>query len=83
MSNQSEILEQWGLTIIPSPTLEKELMVAITCLLNSNIPKLLQILYRLDVPEKKVVEAMNSKNKNEIAVKLARLILTRESVKIK
>lgn len=83
MSDKSKILDQWDLTIQPTPALEQELTLAIHHLLNSNIPKLLQILYRLDVQEKRVMEVMRIQDKQLIAIQLARVILERESRKKK
>lgn len=47
-------------------------------LLNTDLAKLLHILYRIDVEEKAVKEAMISDDQELIAERIARLILKRE-----
>ncbi|MEJ8804203.1 hypothetical protein [Pontibacter sp. H249] len=47
-------------------------------LLNTDLAKLLQILYRIDVEEKAVKEAMIADDQEMIAERIARLILKRE-----
>ncbi|WP_299824988.1 hypothetical protein [uncultured Pontibacter sp.] len=47
-------------------------------LLTSDLPKLLQILYRIDVDEKAVKEAMVADDSELISERIARLILKRE-----
>lgn len=47
-------------------------------LLNTDLPRLLQILYRIDVEEKAVKEAMVADDSELIAERIARLILKRE-----
>lgn len=47
-------------------------------LLNTDLPKLLQILYRIDVEERAVKEAMIADDAELIAERIARLILKRE-----
>jgi hypothetical protein len=63
------------------PTEKKELMEALrqalVYLLLNNLPKLWNILYRIDVNEKKVKALFNNNLPEEIAPKMAKLIYER------
>lgn len=62
--------------------LEQWLTERIVHYLLHDMEKLLHILYRIDVSEKKVKEAFAQNNPQQIAPQLARLILEREEQKI-
>lgn len=50
-------------------------------LLRTNLGQLLHILYRVDVEERKVKQAMQAASEEEVAANIARLIIERELLK--
>lgn len=62
--------------------LQRKLAVRIEFLINSDLEKLLQILYRIDVPQKSSDEAFNLGKINDISMMLAELIIKRQLQKI-
>ncbi len=72
------LFEVDNLPISNLESLHYKLSSVVLHLLNSDLPKLLQILYRIDVEEKSVKEAMIADDTELIAERIARLILKRE-----
>jgi hypothetical protein len=68
--------------IIDLTDLQAKLSEIIFGLLNGNFEKLLQILYRVDVSQKKFEEAMQLPNLTESALQIANLIIERELEKV-
>lgn len=62
--------------------LQRKLAVRIETLINSNLDKLLQILYRIDVPQKYSDQAFELGEIRQVSMKLADLIIRRQLEKI-
>lgn len=62
--------------------LQRKLAHRIEYLINSNLEKLLQILYRIDVPQKYSDEAFSLGEVKKVSMKLAELIIRRQLEKI-
>ena len=62
--------------------LQKKLAHRIEYLINADLEKLLQILYRIDVPQKYSDEAFNLGEIKKVSMKLAELIIRRQLEKI-
>ncbi len=62
--------------------LKKHLIRKITQLMDSDYEKLINILYRIDINEKKLNELFGSKNREHIPDRLADLIIERQLEKI-
>jgi len=62
--------------------LKKQLIPIINTLLNRDMNRLLNALYRIDVSEKKVKEILTVATPEEIAPGIADLIISRESQKV-
>jgi len=69
-------------TITDLTLLHQKLTSIILDLLTSNFERLLQILYRIDVSQPKVEQALQAVTHQEIAMQLADLVLEREVEKI-
>lgn len=52
-------------------------------LLNNEFERLLQLMYRIDVPETKFNQALGQANPNDIAPQIARLVIDRQLQKVK
>lgn len=80
-STTSRLQNLFEVENLPASNLESlhfKLSSVVLKLLNSDLPRLLQILYRIDVDEKAVKEAMIAEDTEIIAERIARLILKRE-----
>ncbi|GAB3199894.1 energy-converting hydrogenase A subunit M [Pontibacter aydingkolensis] len=77
-SRLQSIFEVDNLTVSNLEALRYKLSRAILHLLNNDFQKLLQILYRIDVDEQAVKEAMIADDTELIAERIAKLILKRE-----
>jgi hypothetical protein len=77
-SRLQNLFEVENLPVSNLESLHFKLASVVLHLLNSDLPKLLQILYRIDVEEKSVKEAMIADDTELIAERIARLILKRE-----
>ncbi len=64
-------------------TLQKKLSFLVAYLLERDMHRLLNAMYRLDVSEAKFHEAMQSNSKEEAAAQIADLIIEREMQKVK
>ena len=64
-------------------TLHKKLSILIAYLLENDMHRLLNAMYRLDVNEVKFHEAMQGESKQEVAIRVADLIIEREMQKVK
>ena len=62
--------------------LHKYLTIAIGSMLDKEFNKLLNLLYRVDIEESLVAEALHAENPSEVASELARLIIDREMKKV-
>lgn len=62
--------------------LERKLAARIQFLINSDVEKLLQILYRIDVPQQYSDEAFDLGDISKISMKLSELIIKRQLKKI-
>ncbi len=62
--------------------LKKHLTRKITELMDTNYEKLINILYRIDINEKKLNDLFGSKNREFIPARLAELIIERQLQKI-
>ncbi len=58
--------------------LEKEIQY----LLDHDFQKLIQILYRIDIPEEKAKEILNNTNPGQMSTSFAELIIARELLKV-
>lgn len=78
-----DIVKSWNLSghIHTEEELLKELAQKILTLWNDNPSKLMNTLYRLDVSEDKVKNALQSSKENSFAYELATLIINREKQK--
>jgi hypothetical protein len=61
--------------------LERQVARMVQYLLRHNLNQLLHILYRIDVEERKVKQAMLAASEEEVAENIARLIVERELLK--
>ncbi|RLD77115.1 MAG: hypothetical protein DRJ15_14135 [Bacteroidetes bacterium] len=61
----------------------QKLTILVLYLLDRDMPRLLNAMYRLDVNEQKFHEVMQSESKEEAASNIARLVLEREMQKVK
>ena len=78
-------LPETDINRLPSPEIDelhRYLSLAIRELLDTGFNKLLNALYRIDVSEKKVTEAIHLEAPDEIASKLATLVIERELQKV-
>jgi len=64
-------------------TLHKKLSLLVAFLLENDMHRLLNAMYRLDVSEQKFHNAMLSESKQEAAIHIADLIIEREMQKVK
>jgi hypothetical protein len=64
-------------------TLHKKLALLVAYLMENDMHRLLNAMYRLDVSEVKFHEAMHSLSKEEAAIRVADLIIEREMQKVK
>ena len=64
-------------------TLHKKLSILVAYLMENDMHRLLNAMYRLDVSEIKFHEAMQSMSREEAAIHLADLIIEREVQKVK
>lgn len=64
-------------------TLHKNLSILVAYLLENDMHRLLNAMYRLDVSESKFHQAMQSDSKGEAAFRIAGLIMDREMQKVK
>lgn len=82
----AEIARAWELPE-SAPAAEDELLRRLAArileLLDGDMGALMQILYRIDVPEARFNEAMAAASQQERAERLARLCIERERLKIK
>ena len=62
--------------------LHKYLTIAIGSMLDREFNKLLNLLYRVDIEESLVAEALHAENPSEVASELARLVIDREMKKV-
>ena len=60
------------------PKLEQAVAHAVLQLLQHDLNRLLNILYRVDVDERQVKQAMKAPTQDEVALQVARLIIKRE-----
>lgn len=60
------------------PQLEQAVAEAVSHLLQRDLNRLLNILYRIDVDERQVKQAMKAPTQDEVALLVARLIIKRE-----
>ena len=58
-----------------------ELVEAIRHLINNDFEKLIQLLYRMDVSEKRIKESLNINTESDAAVIIADLMIERQSQK--
>ena len=52
-------------------------------MLDKNVEKLLDILYRIDISQKKIDEIFDNLSKDEIAVQIADAVIQRQMLKVK
>jgi hypothetical protein len=64
-------------------TLHKKLAILVAYLMENDMHRLLNAMYRLDVSEIKFHEAMQSMSREEAALRIADLIIEREMQKVK
>jgi len=64
-------------------TLHKKLALLVAYLMENDMHRLLNAMYRLDVSEIKFHEAMQSMSREEAAMRIADLIIEREMQKVK
>lgn len=64
-------------------TLHKKLSILVAYLMEKDMHRLLNAMYRLDVSEIKFHEAMQSMSREEAALRIADLIIEREMQKVK
>lgn len=64
-------------------TLHKNLSLLVAYLMENDMHRLLNAMYRLDVSEIRFHEAMQSESKQEAAIRIADLIIEREMQKVK
>ncbi|WP_114781420.1 hypothetical protein [Botryobacter ruber] len=64
------------------PELEQQIASVVGNLLRTDLNKLLHILYRIDVDEHQVKIALTSASEEEVAFRIARLIIKRELQKV-
>lgn len=64
-------------------TLHEKLSLLVAYLLEKDMHRLLNAMYRLDVSEQKFHDAMLSESKQEAAIRIADLIIEREMQKVK
>lgn len=64
-------------------TFHKKLSILVAYLLENDMPRLLNAMYRLDVSEAKFHDAMLAESKEDIALGIADLIIEREMQKVK
>ena len=62
--------------------LHKYLTIAIGSMLDREFNKLLNLLYRVDIEESLVAEALRAEKPSEVASELARLVIDREMKKV-
>ena len=62
---------------------KKKLVSAVSMLINHDFAKLVQLLYRIDVSEKKLREALDENKDKDSAEIIAELIIERQLQKIK
>lgn len=80
-STTAQLQKLFDVDNLPTGNLEAlhyKLASVVRHLLHSDLPRLLQILYRIDVAEQQVKEAMVANDTDLIAERIARLILKRE-----
>jgi len=65
-----------------STEIHQYLTKAIEEMLNNDLNRLINTLYRIDVPEKKVMGALSKKNPEQIARSLATFVMERELEKV-
>ncbi|MCC9135555.1 hypothetical protein ACFSKU_13405 [Pontibacter silvestris] len=83
-STANHLQKVFGVKALPSKDLQKllrKLTIIVKHLLNTDLSRLLHILYRIDVEEQKVKEAMLADNEEAIAEGIAQLIIDREILK--
>ena len=84
--NQHLLLEEGELSIVhpmdADAELFRQLVPLIRRLLDRDLPRLLNALYRIDVPESKVNAVLHLAEPDKIAPMLARLVMDREYQKI-
>jgi hypothetical protein len=80
ISRNFEIQKTDGFTLDDARNL---LAVKIRELIDTNMEKLLSILYRIDVSQKKTDEIFDIESKDEIAIKLADAVIDRQLLKVK
>ena len=64
-------------------TLHEKLSILVAYLLENDMHRLLNAMYRLDVSELKFHQAMQSTSKEDVAFRIADLIIEREMQKVK
>jgi len=64
-------------------TLHKKLSILVAYLMENDMHRLLNAMYRLDVSEPKFDQAMQSTSKQEAALRITDLIIEREMQKVK
>jgi len=64
-------------------TLHEKLSLLVAYLMEHDMHRLLNAMYRLDVSETRFHEAMQSESKQEAAIRIADLIIEREMQKVK
>jgi hypothetical protein len=81
---QQEIIQSIGASFAPTTSLtifKDKLAAHLDALINENLEGLVQILYRLDVSEKKLKNLLATENKNA-GILIASLIIERQQQKI-
>lgn len=76
-----QLQQQWGLNILSGGDLDSlriALAVHLEWMLGNEVERLVQAMYRLDVPEKLFHQAMRLPSRHEQAEALAELVLVRE-----
>jgi len=68
---------------IDPSTLHEKLSLLVAYLMENDMHRLLNAMYRLDVSERKFHDAMQSNSKQEAAIRIADLIIEREMQKVK
>jgi len=63
-------------------TLRTYLTEIIRELLDRDFNRLMQAMYRIDIPEENFINALNAKNPNEIPAEIANLVINREMQKV-
>lgn len=82
----TDINNEWGLTVPPAVT-EKDLAVVLSQRINelikNDMSRLISVLYRIDVDEKKIREMLKENKGTDAGLIIAYLVIDRQKQKIK